>query len=145
EAGKDAPAKRLVGAVDHIEKMPAFAFGGFGGGNAVIVMGGGDEGAMQAFGGAIKTHTMTMRIDGGQIQLGGGDDAQNPQDPDAKKPIATARVLADEEGNLVVDRIMPGAQSYAAWDAMPMLRFAEKAKPKAPKQPKKKGADNSDF
>ncbi|NQT86266.1 FecR domain-containing protein, partial [bacterium] len=46
EAGKDAPAKRLVGAVDHIEKMPAFAFGGFGGGNAVIVMGGGDEGAM---------------------------------------------------------------------------------------------------
>ncbi|MBL7223222.1 MAG: hypothetical protein ISS72_05165 [Candidatus Brocadiae bacterium] len=33
-------------------------------------------------------------------------------------PIVTARVLANDAGDLVMDRILPGAQSYAAWDGM---------------------------
>ena len=32
--------------------------------------------------------------------------------------IVTARVLANDAGDLVMDRILPGAQSYAAWDGM---------------------------
>jgi len=142
EQGNEVPAKRLADAVAHIEKMPAIAFGGMGGGNAVVVMGGGDEGMALPFVGGVATTTMTMRIDGAEIQIGGG---KNPQDPDARKPAATARVQADEEGNLIVDRIMPGGQTYAAWDAMPMLRFAKKPAAKKPMPAKPKPDGKADF
>ncbi|MBL7224008.1 MAG: hypothetical protein ISS72_09150, partial [Candidatus Brocadiae bacterium] len=36
--GNERPAQKLVDAIEHIEEMPAIAFGGFGGNNAVVVM-----------------------------------------------------------------------------------------------------------
>jgi ferric-dicitrate binding protein FerR (iron transport regulator) len=142
EDGKERPVQELVDAVRHIERMPAFAFGGMGGANAVVIMdadGGGDPGN------AVKmmTRTMTMRINGQEIRIGGEDG--DGQKPEPKGPLATARILADEQGNLVMDRVMPGGQAYATWDGMPKLRFTNRARKAEPEAPKPKPKDGADF
>ncbi len=145
DEGKERPVKWLADAVARIEQMQAFAFGGLGGNNAVVVIDVGKGGNAKAFGGAVKmmTRTMTMRINGQKIKIGGGDDDEG-KDDDAKGPLATARVLSDEEGNLVMDRVMPGGQPYAAWDAMPRVRFADAKKLKRLKKLKQRKKD-TDF
>jgi len=38
-------------------------------------------------------------------------------------PIVTARVLANDAGDLIMDRILPGAQSYATWEGMDKINL----------------------
>jgi hypothetical protein len=63
-------------------------------------------------------------------------------------PIVTARVFTDGAGDLVMDRILPGAHPAATWEGMDKLEFHFGDKGKAqgkdggrPAAPPKKGAD----
>jgi len=142
EEGKERPAAWLARVVARIEQMPAIAFGGFGGGNAVVVMdvddgkqGGGPKGGHVK----VTAHRMTMTMRGQKMVIGGrGGDADDAAED--QPPTITARVCTDDEGTLIMDRAMPGSQPGDSWDAIPTLKFAddkEQAKKKVKGKPKK--------
>ena len=141
EEGKVRPAAWLARVVARIDQMPAIAFGGFGGGNAVVVMDvdAGNQGGPK--GGRVKltAHRMTMTMRGQKMVIGGkGGDADDAAED--QPPTITARVCTDEEGTLIMDRAMPGSQPGDSWDAIPTLKFAddkEQAKKKVKGKPKK--------
>jgi hypothetical protein len=145
EQGKERPVPSLADAMRRIEKMPAIALGGFGGGNATIIMGVGQDN-QAAVGPAVRTMTraMTIQVNGQEIRVG-GDDGPAEKGEKPKGPLVTARVLTDAEGTLVMDRVMPGAHAAATWDAMPLLRFADAKPPELPVPPKKEEKKDTDF
>lgn len=133
EEGHERPVPWLARAARHIGKMPVIAFGGLGGGNAMVTVNVGPGGdAPRAAGVRMARRTVTMRIDGQEIRVQGGD-----EEPEEKPrgPAATVRVQADEEGALVMDRIMPGSHAAGTWDAMPTLRVGEKKPAEREKEP----------
>jgi len=125
EDGKERPAKWLVDTAKQLHKLPAIAFGGFGGEDAVITMnvGGGGNAATTAV--AVTTQRMTMRIDGAEVQPDAKDDAKGKP----KGPTITGRVQADEKGALVLDRVVPGSAPGATWTAIPRLQMGGVAIP----------------
>ena len=124
--GNERPVPWLVTAAKRVGKMPIMAFGGLGG-DAVVIMNM-PQGGEGALGNAVHmtARTMTMRVNGNRIQIGGGGDEEGAEPkPEPKGPILTVRVNAGDDGKLVVDRLMPGSTPGHTWAAMPKLRFAE--------------------
>ena len=123
--GNKRPVPDLVRAIQHIKEMPVFAFGGLGG-NAVIVMDAPPQG--EAGAGKIvrmQAQRMVMNVNGVNIQMGGNADEEGDEPArEPKGPILTARVLAGEDGALVMDRVLPGSQPGHTWAAMAKLQFA---------------------
>ena len=123
--GRTGPIPWLVKAARRVGKMPVMAFGGLGG-DAVVIMDmprGGEGGQGNA--GVVTARAMTMRVNGAEIQLGGGDEEGDEPKRKPQGPTLTARVQAGDDGKLVVDRLMPGSAPGHTWAAMPKLRFAE--------------------
>ena len=135
-AGNQAPAENLLEAIERIEQMPAFALGGFGGENAVVFM---HWGQKQGLRWAARTEKTVIRDP--DVRVGGRDEDDDDADDDekdkAKTPVVTARILANDDGDLVMDRVMPGGQSYATWNGVPTLHFAGAPKAKRTKPPEK--------
>jgi hypothetical protein len=134
EEGQERPIPSLVRAIEHIDKLPVVAFGGPGH-NATVTVGAGGKGqAVRAM-----TQRITMRVGEQKIQFGGNEDDEGEaeEDEEPRGPVATARVQADEDGNLVMDRVMPGAHGAATWNGMPRFQVAEEPEPEKPKPPKK--------
>ena len=121
DEGNDRPDPGLVKTAKRLQQMPPVAFGGLGG-NAVVVMDMGQPG-QQAAAVTGTAHLRSMRINGAEIELGGDPEQEEP-DRKPKGPTITARVRADEDGKLVMDRVMPGSTPGHTWAAMPRLRFA---------------------
>ena len=130
-AGNERPIPTLVATAKQLKQMPVFfAFGHREGvNNAVIVL---DANAGLVAGRPnVTVHKVprptTMWLDGRQVRIGGGpqpaaggaDDGGQP-----RGPRITARVRADAEGKLVVDRVVPGSLPVATWGALPMLDLA---------------------
>lgn len=140
EKGEPRPIPSLVRAVEHIGKLPVVAFGGPGH-NATVTVGAGGKGrAVRAM-----TQRITMRVGGQKIQFGGNEGEHEVEEPEEPRgPLATTRVQADEEGNLVMDRVMPGAQAAATWNGMPKFQVTEDPEPKK-QPPPKKAQGETDF
>jgi len=122
--GNKRPLPDLVRAIQHIKELPAFAIGGLGG-NAVIVMDMPEQGnAADGNVVRIQAQRVAVNVNGVNIQMGG--DAEDGEEParEPKGPILTARVLAGEDGALVMDRVLPGSQPGHTWAAIPKLQFA---------------------
>jgi len=153
EKGDVQPRKSLVSLMERIEKLPAIAFGVPGGGNIMIMMGdGGDAvgGAVVAEGHAevhagriIRGGALRLEMNGQRIQIGGepddAKDAPGAEKPDKPRgPAATLRVLAQDDGTLVMDRALPGMQPAATWNGMAVLHRGQmEAAPDQPKEPPK--------
>ncbi|MFW6108763.1 MAG: hypothetical protein ACOC8D_03005 [bacterium] len=138
--GDEQPVPGLVRAVEHIGRMPAVHFGGLGG-NAVVIT----QEPWRGAGGAgrnvqLKAHRMVMRVNGGEVRIGGGpdDDEADDEEParEPKGPLMTARVRAGDDGTLVMDRVAPGSTPAHTWRGMPEFRFAD-----ADDQEDEEGAD----
>ncbi len=124
--GEKRPLPDLVRAIQHIKELPAFAFGGHGG-NAVIVMDMPGQGKA-GHGKVVRMHAqrMVMNVNGVNIQMGGDADEEGDEPArEPKGPILTARVLAGQDGALVMDRVLPGSQPGDTWRAMAKLQFAD--------------------
>ena len=123
--GNERPRRALVRAVEHIRRMPPIHFRGLGG-NAVVILGAPQQGAAAGQNVQVAVQHMTVRAHGIGMPLGGdaepdGDDGEGKP----KGPLLTARVLAGDDGRLVVDRLLPGSNTAHAWGAMPKLQFAD--------------------
>jgi len=125
--GNKRPVPDLMRAIQHIKELPAFAFGGLGG-NAVIVMDMPEQG--KAGHGKVvrmQAQRVVMNVNGVNIQMGGNAEEEEGDEParEPKGPILTARVLAGEDGALVMDRVLPGSKPGHTWAAMAKLQFAD--------------------
>ena len=136
EQGNERPDPQLARLVTRVKDLPGIAFGGMGG-NAVVVMGGGQVGGAGATirNMHITRHRMTMRVNGAQIQVGPDDEVAEQPAREPRGPVVTVRVRAGDDGKLVMDRIMPGSTPGHTWTAMPRLRIDDAPAPGNPAPP----------